>query len=212
MGHHQTEATTSDAVAVRILDAAVAVINRQGVTETTIAAICAESGIDHPEFDARFGSVNDVLVQIIAFITQAYGDAMAATARRRRSLYESVRLAHQKLLDVAEEHRDFQSALMAIRLAAMTDRRIGVPTAATRSLQEELIARSEDWLEDLARLHNVTWELPTRLLATFMSVSLTGVLVDYLARQDMTASRSMVDLIAFDLAHRGRRMSKNSSY
>jgi len=212
MVEHQSDVEPTDTTAGRIRDAAVAVINRQGIANTTVAAICAECDVDESTFDTHFGSADDVFVEITRFMTTAYSTAMAATSKRRRSLYESVRIAHQALLDVAEEHRETQGALMAIRFAATADRRIGVPAASTTSLQDELISRAEVWLEDLARMHNVTWELPPRLLATFMSVSLTGVLVDYLARRDMAASRSMVDLIAFDLAHRGRRMAKNSSY
>lgn len=205
----QPDAPVVDDVVGRIVRATVRLINRAGVAQTTLAAICTESGLDEETFRTRFGSVNDVLVEIARFMMAAYGTAIAATMTRRRSLFESIRLAQHSFLEVVQEHRETQSALMAIRMAATADPRIGVRAGSGASLHEELITNAELWLAETGRVHEVTWELPPRLLASFVSASLTGVVVDYLARPDMAASRNMVDLIAYDLSRRGRRRAKH---
>lgn len=205
----QPEADVVDDVVSRIVRAAVRLINRTGVDGTTLPAICRESGVDEATLRTRFGSANDVFIEIARFMMAAYGVAIVSTMARRRSLYESIRLAQHSFLEVVQEHRETQSALMAIRIAATVDPRIGVRPGAAASLHEELITNAELWLEETGRVHDVTWELPPRLLASFVSASLTGVVVDYLARPDIDASRTMVDLIAFDLSRRGRRRAKN---
>jgi hypothetical protein len=105
-----------------------------------------------------------------------------------------------------------QQALTVLRVAALADPTLAVPAGSTTSLHDEFITASERWLVQVARVHDVTWELPTRLLATMVAGSMTGVVLDYLAQHNMDASREMVGVIAFDLARRARRNSKNSSY
>ncbi len=188
-----------DATTARIVTGTVRLINRYGIAALTVPAICAESGVDSAAFGRRFGSPNDVLVEIVRTMLAAYGTAIDSALTDRLPLGESIRLTQQNFLDVIVAHRDRQAALVAIRLAAVDDPRLGMPAGATRSLHDELTTNCELWLAETARVHAIRWALPARLLATFVCASLTGVVTDLLERGDLAASRAVVDVIAADL-------------
>jgi AcrR family transcriptional regulator len=199
-------------VRTTIRQAAVRLINSGGVPAATVPAVCVEAGIDETGFRTRFDTANDVFVDIARFMMAAYGEGIGATLVRRRSLYGSIRVAQHAFLDVVESHLDTQHALTVLRTAAISDPALGVPADSRVSLQEEFITNSELWLVEMGRIHAVNWELPIRLLAAQVSASMTGMVLDHLARRDDAASRGMVDIIAFDLARRARREHKNALY
>jgi AcrR family transcriptional regulator len=83
-----------------IRDAAVRLLTTAGVAGATAPAISAEAGIDETEFLQQFDTANDVLVDIIRFALAAYAAGIVGTLTRRRSLYESIRVAQCAFLDV----------------------------------------------------------------------------------------------------------------
>lgn len=210
MADHPDAAPSGDDVRVRILDAAVRLINRDGVHAATVSAISAEAGVAEAMLQARFGTANDVLVEIARFMTAAFGTAINATMVGGLSLHDSIRDAQRSFLDVVHAHRETERALVAIRVAAVDDPRIGVPAGSATTLHDELMLNGELWLSETARLHRIAWELPPRLLATFVSASLTGIAMEYLAGQDLEVSRQLVDLVAGDLARHGRPLAADS--
>ena len=76
-----------------------------------------------------------------------------------------------------------------LRVAALAHPTLAVPAGSTGSLHDVFITASERWLVQVARVHEVTWELLTRLLATMVVGSMTGVVLAYLAQHNMNASR-----------------------
>ncbi|WP_111766409.1 TetR/AcrR family transcriptional regulator [Nakamurella deserti] len=190
-------------VAARIVRSTAALVNRHGIEGVSVPAICAAAGVGESAFADRFGSVNDVFVEIARFMTAAFGTAIDASMNSDHSLLESIRAAQHSFLDVVEEHVDIQNALMVIRSAAAVDPTVGVAAGSSSSLQAELVLNAELWLIETARLHDITWDLPRPLLAAFVSTSLTGVVIDYLARREMPESRRLVDMVAADLARHG---------
>ncbi len=207
--HPDTPASGGD-VHARILDAAVRLINRDGVPAATVTAICVEAEVDAATFATRFGSANDVLVEIVRFMKAAFGTAVNDTMVDGLTLFESIRAAQRCFVDVVHAHLETERALMAIRVAAIDDPRIGVPAGSAASLHDDLMLNAELWLFETARLHRIVWELPPRLLSTFVSASLTGVAMEHLAGQDLEVSRELVDLIALDLARHGRPLAADS--
>jgi hypothetical protein len=80
------------------------------------------------------------------------------------------------------------------------------------SLHQAFITNPELWPVEMGRILAVTWELPTRLLATHVSASTSGWVLDHLARRDDASSRRTVDICAFDLAWKGRRQFEAEIY
>lgn len=203
-------ALVTDRVALR--DAAVALINANGVFEVDVDAICDRAGLSREVFDLYFRTTADVFADIVQSLLADYGTTVGETLVRRRSLNESIRLAHGALLTVVERRFDDQLALTALRVAEMTRPGIALGGDLTASIQETFLDNSELWLIEVGRLHDTAWELPTRQLSAVVVASLTGLVVDYLARRNSDDSRAMLDVISFDLARRGRRAAKNRSY
>lgn len=196
----------------RIRDATAHLINDRGVAGVTVPLVCDEAGIDPEVFAAHFDTVDDVFAEIARFMLAAYGAEIGSTLVRRRSLFQSIRLAQLAFFDVVQRHRDTQLALTALRVAAVDRPGLVVPPGSETALHDQLIVNSELWLVEMGRVHGVTWEVSPRLLATLVSASLTGIVLDYLARGDVTTCREMIDVVAFDLARRARRTSKNGTY
>lgn len=196
----------------RIRNAAVRLINDRGVAGVTVPVVCEAAGVDPKAFAAHFGAVEDVFVEIARFMMAAYGAEVGGTLVRRRSLFQSIRIAQLAFFDVVQRHRDTQLALTALRVAAVGRPAFAVPQGSDTSLQQQMIVNSELWLLEMSRVHDVTWEVSPRVLATVVSASLSGIVLDYLSRGDAAACQEMIDVVAFDLARRARRHAKNGAY
>lgn len=204
--HHNT------GVMETLRDGAARLINRHGVHGVTPSDVCVEAGLDPTVLQEHGPSIDHVFSEISRFARMTCKSAMFETLARRRSLYESIRLASIASFETVQAHPDIHQAFLKLRAAALPEPssvRDGDPGSL---LQEQLISDTEEWIIAIGRVHNITWLLPSRSLAALFVVSMTGLTMHYFARSSPASCYEMIDFMAFDLAHRGRRQSKNLSF
>jgi AcrR family transcriptional regulator len=193
----------------QIRDAAVQLLNRSGVGAVTVASLCAEAHITESAFATEFGSVDAVFGAIVRDLIEAHSTQIAATVSRRRSLTETIQLAMVASFAVVESRIDEHRAGLMITVSHLVDSGHG-PSGS--SVYEAYVRAAEAYLLEIQRIHSITWELSTRLLAKLFVATLIGLTVDYLFTRDAAGSRHMLDVSAYQLAQHGRRTSKNQAY
>jgi AcrR family transcriptional regulator len=212
MNHQAPTASAPSDLRSEIRSAAVSLLNDGGVAEATASAIAARAGVTDQEFKDEFGSASDVYREIVRELMAAHGVRIAETLTRRRSLTESLTVAHFASWDLIEDRVDDHQALMCLRSAEVTEPGLVAVSEAGGSIHDTLASGAEVWLTEVGRIHDVIWELPVAQLARHQVASMYGLILDYLARRDGETSRRIISTLSFDLAQRGRRRSKNRSY
>jgi AcrR family transcriptional regulator len=185
--------------------AAVGLINEHGADALSVPAICAAAEVDEWVFWANFDSVEHLLTSLVESIVERHLHTIHATLMRRRSLTESMRVAMFAFWDTVEEQIDLHRAAELVKLSRMLDS----STVRPDTLQARLVQLTEAELEELERIHGITWQLPVNQLARMILVTLNGMVVEYLVTKDSSASRNMLEVFAYHVAQHGRRSAKN---
>ncbi|MEO5834412.1 MAG: hypothetical protein ABJA16_02830 [Nakamurella sp.] len=186
--------------------AAVDLVNGGGMSLVTIPAISAAAGLQDGEFSQFYASVDAVFLDVAALLVSSQIKSVDATLSRRRSLTESMRLALFAFWEVVEDRIDDHQATKHMTLAGL---RTQTPGTESRSLYDEFLTAVEDRLNELERIHSITWELPVRQLARLMLATLDGLVLDYITNRDSAGARKLLEVLAYHIAQHGRRVAKN---
>jgi AcrR family transcriptional regulator len=186
--------------------AAVDLVNEGGVSHVTIPAISAAAGLRDGEFSQYYASVDAVFLEIAGSLVSSHSERIDATMLRRRSLTESMKLALYAFWDVVEKRVDEHRATKYMALAGL---RTQTPGEESRSLYDEFLSSTENWLNEIERIHSITWELPVRQLARLMLATLDGLVLDYVVTRDSAGAHKLLEVLAYHLAQHGRRVAKN---
>ncbi len=186
--------------------AAVDLLNEGGMSHATIPNISAAAGLRDGEFAEYYASVDAVFLDVAGSLVSTHTEKIDATMLRRRSLTESMKLALYAFWDVVEKRVDDHRATKYVTLAGL---RTQNPGEESRSLYDDFLAFAENWLNEVERIHSITWELPVRQLARLMLATLDGLVLDYVVTRDSAGARKLLEVLAYHMAQHGRRVAKN---
>ncbi len=186
--------------------AAVDLVNEGGLSHATIPNISAAAGLRDGEFAEYYPSVDAVFLDVAGSLVSSHTENIDATMARRRSLTESMKLALYAFWDVVEKRVDDHRATQYVTLAGL---RTETPGEQSRSLYDEFLVFAENWLNEVERIHSITWELPVRQLARLMLATLDGLVLDYVVTRDSAGARKLLEVLAYHMAQHGRRVAKN---
>lgn len=189
-----------------IRHAAVALLNAGGTAHVTVAAISASAGLQDGEFFQYYATVDDVFIEVAESLVSSHVENIEATLSRRRSLTESMKLALFAFWDVVEKRVDEHRATKYVTLAGLE---VQVPGGESRSLYDEFLTFTENWMNEVEKIHSITWELPVRQLARLMLATLDGLVLDFVVTRDSAGARKLLEILAYHLAQHGRRVAKN---
>lgn len=193
-------------VSGNIRRAAVELLNAGGTAHVTVPAISASAGLQDGEFFQYYASVDDVFIEVAESLVSSHTENVVATLSRRRSLTESMKLALFAFWDVVEKRVDDHRATKYVTLAGLERK---VPGGESRSLYDEFLGFTENWMNEVEKIHSITWELPVRQLARLMLATLDGLVLDYVVTRDSAGARKLLEILAYHLAQHGRRVAKN---
>jgi len=184
--------------------AAVRLINRDGIRSLNVATVCEEAGVDETELLASFGSVEELIASMPMTLVDAHVLSISATFARRRSLTETLQLAFGSYWDTVELHLEMQLAVRQLMLTSA----LMTPELA-RAQYMQIVGATEELLRELESVHQIAWELPVAQLARMSISMLDGLMTDYVFTLDSASARRTLDLFAYHLAQHGRRAAKN---
>lgn len=180
-----------------IIQAALRVIEREGVSGATTRAIVAEADMPLASFHYAFRSRDEMMRELIAFVVENEGRAAVATLSGDRDICTAVRAGLQAYFDTlkADPNRE-QAMFELLHYALRTDELSDLPPAQYAMYRRT----SGEVLRVGAELAGVTWRLPldqvARLLVTFIS----GLTLAWLADRDDEAAASTMDFAAESIA------------
>jgi len=188
---------SSDERREAIIDAALRVIQREGVHAATTRAIVAEADMPLASFHYVFRSRDEMISELISYVVENEGRAAIATLSVGRDIESTVRAGLQAYFDTLTANPGHEQAMFELlHYALRTEGLGGQPKAQYlmyRRTVSELLAAGAD-------AAGVRWRLPldqvSRLLVTFI----TGLTLAWLADRDNEAAALSMDFAAQSLA------------
>ncbi len=176
-----------------LVQAALAVIARDGVHGATTRAIVAEAGMSLASFHYAFRSRDELIREVIAFVVDQQEDVSRAALAPARDLRSAVRAGLQAYFDLLREHPEREQAMFELmhysmrtpELEALPAVQHGSYLTAARAL---LAAGSAEL--------GVEWTLPEERLARILVALTDGLTYAWLADRDDEAAGLLMDHIA----------------
>ncbi|WP_030419852.1 TetR family transcriptional regulator [Streptomyces sp. SCSIO 75703] len=187
----------------RLVDAAIAVMVREGVSAATTRAIVAEADMPLGSFHYCFRSKEELLGEVIEVITghtleRALPEVVGEGDLEDR-LRRGMRAYWQHVVEVPDEHRlTYELTQYAARqsgLAGVAERQYQTYLAANTRLIEALTDKEGKRLE---------WDAPVPTLARYVTAVLDGVTLLYLNEGNAAAAGEVLDLVARHVAGMAR--------
>lgn len=180
-----------------IIDAALRVIQREGVHGATTRAIVKEADMPLASFHYAFRSRDEMMQELVAHIVEGEGKAVAATLVGITDIRAAVRAGLQAYFDTltAEPNREqamFELLHYSMRTAELSD----LPRAQYKMYRRT----ASELLQVGADAVGATWQHSldhmARLLVTFIS----GLTLAWLADRDDAAAAATMDFAADSIA------------
>ncbi|MFE5075643.1 TetR/AcrR family transcriptional regulator [Streptomyces halstedii] len=188
----------------RLVDAAIAVMVREGVSAATTRAIVAEADMSLGSFHYCFRSKEELLGEVIEVITghtleRALSEVVGEGELEER-LRRGMRAYWQHVVEEPDEHR------LTYELTQYAARQSGLAVVAERQYQTYLAANTRliEALTD-AEGKRLEWDAPVPVLARYVTAVLDGVTLLYLNEGNAAAAGEALDLVALHVAGLARR-------
>jgi DNA-binding transcriptional regulator YbjK len=182
---------------VELIQAALRVIERDGVHSATIRAIVAEADMPLASFHYAFRSRDEMIRELIFSIVASEGVAAMATITGDRDIRTAVRAGLQAYFDllVADPGRE-QAMFELLHYALRTRELADLPRA-----QYETYRRTAgEVLQAGAETAGVAWRLPVEQVARLLVTFLSGLTLAWLADRDDAAAAATMDFAADSIA------------
>ncbi|MCC7128051.1 MAG: TetR family transcriptional regulator [Microbacteriaceae bacterium] len=190
-----------------LVQAALRVIERDGVHEATTRAIVAEAGMPLASFHYAFRSRDELIRELIGTVVEGEGEAAAATLEAGRSIRDSVRAGLQAYFDllVADPNRE-QAMFELLHYALRNEELRDLPPS-----QYSTYWRTASSLLSAAETTtNIKWKLPIEQVAQLLVNFISGLTLAWLATRDGAAAARTMDFAADSIATLAEQSSAQS--
>lgn len=182
----------------RFLDSTVTLLIEGGAGAVDADAICAAAGLGRDQFDRSFDSVESVYVAITMRLLDSHVDNSDGAVRATGSPESALRAAVRGVWGLLEERIDEHHAMHALMLGQVRDP--GLRARMGFSLYDTHLRIAERWLAGVESKHGIRWSMPIDQLAVLVQATVTGLMLDFVARRDGDEVREILDLFAGHLA------------
>jgi DNA-binding transcriptional regulator YbjK len=180
-----------------LVQAALRVIAKQGVSGATTRAIVAEAGMSLASFHYAFRSHDEMMRELVAYVVDAESMASFAALRPGTDIRTSLRAGLGAFLDYVMVDPFHEQVLQELMLYAL--RTPGLEHLA-REQHERYRATAIELLTEGAAAAGVTWSVPIDDVARALITTTGGVSQAWLADRDAAAAARVLDLAATSLA------------
>lgn len=181
----------------RLVEAAITVMTRDGVARATTRAIVAEAGMPLGLFHYCFRSKEELLENVIRTINTHAMERVAEMADPRPTLRETLRAGVQgyweHVLAHPAEHR------LTYELTQYALRQPGLEGLA-RTQYELYVATLTSFLDDLADRLDVSYSLPTPVLARYVLTVVDGLTLNWIILGNDEEAGAVLDHLADHVA------------
>jgi AcrR family transcriptional regulator len=180
-----------------LVQAALRVIDRDGVYGATTRAIVAEASMSLASFHYAFRSRDEMIRELFAFVVKREEEASLAALTQTASIREAVRSGLQAYFDLLAAHPEREQALQeliqySLRIPELAE----LPGAQYRSY----FRSAQKMLEHGATLAGVRWAIPIEQLSIVLIAFTDGLTMSWLADRDDSAAVTLMDFAADAIA------------
>ncbi|WP_161977788.1 TetR/AcrR family transcriptional regulator [Dictyobacter kobayashii] len=174
-----------------IIEAALRVLARDGIAETTTRKIAAEANVNQAMLRYYFGSKDDLLFAVLQTLMQQTGEIVSSVGLEGRTLPETIEHSLQAFWSHVEAEPELQIIQYELTLYALRH-----PESAwlARQQYDGYCAVVETLFETAAQASGQTYAIPPAELARFVVAGIDGLILQYISDRDTTRARR-------DLAH-----------
>ncbi|WP_375389453.1 TetR/AcrR family transcriptional regulator [uncultured Amnibacterium sp.] len=172
---------------VALLDAAVAVVARDGMARATTRAIAAEAGMPTASFHYVFASYDAMVGQLVEAVLDAQQQGVAAAVGDAATLRDFTAGALQGWLDRASADPDQELALHEVVAWSRSSPELHHLARAVYARYESAVAA---FVADAEQRFGVRWRLPSADVARFVLVITGGVAARWVVDRDDAAART----------------------
>ena len=179
-----------------LVEAAIAVMARDGVAHTTTRAIVAEAGMQIGVFHYCFRSKEELVLEVMRTISTRAFEAVAEVLTRTDDPAELI----QRSVAAYWEHieQDPLEHMLTYELTQYALRQPGQQGAATAQY-EHYIGSMAAFLEHGASVGGFAWSSPVDVLARFVLATIEGITFQWLVNRDSEHARKVLALLASHL-------------
>jgi AcrR family transcriptional regulator len=180
-----------------LIQAALAVIDRDGVSAATTRAIVAEAGMSLASFHYAFRSRDEMMRETIAFLVANEKQVSLAAIEPGTDIRTAVRAGLQAYFDLLVENPWREQALFELMNYALRTPELSAVPAAQYS---NYFAAARELLEAGALATGVAWSLPVDEVARILIAINDGYTLAWLADRDDAAAARLMDFAADTIA------------
>ena len=176
-----------------LVEAAIAVMARDGVAHTTTRAIVAEAGMQIGVFHYCFRSKEELVLEVMRTISTRAFDAVSEVLAETQDPAELI----QRCIAAYWRHiqRDPLEHMLTYELTQYAMRQPGQEAAATAQY-EHYIGSMAAFLEHAAVVGSFAWTTPVGVLARFVLANIEGITFQWLVNRDTERAQQVLALLA----------------
>jgi AcrR family transcriptional regulator len=184
-----------------LVEAAMRVMEREGIAAATTRAICAEAGMPNGFFHYCFTSKQELMLEVAQQFRRRFTGMLSLVAGLEGDVRAVVTAALTTFLEDVAAHPDVHQLTYELPLHALRDDELG--GIAQRCFEDNEIVAAE-FLEMAADIADCVWTEPVGKLARFLAVAVDGTVLQWLMLRDDERAREHVEDVAGHLARRAR--------
>lgn len=176
-----------------LVEAAMRVMEREGIAAATTRAICAEAGMPNGFFHYCFTSKQELMLEVAQQFRLRFTAMLSLADGLEGDVHTVVSTALTTLLDDAAEHPDIHQLTYELPLYALRDEDLG--DIARRCYEDNEIVAAE-FLRVAAGIADCAWTEPVEKLASFLAVTVDGTVLQWLMLRDDDRAHDHIDAVA----------------
>jgi AcrR family transcriptional regulator len=184
-----------------LVEAAMRVMEREGIAAATTRAICAEAGMPNGFFHYCFASKQELMLEVAQQFRRHFMDMFKLAEGLEGDVRAVVSAALTAFLADVAADPDIHQLTYELPLHALRDPELG--EIARRCYEDNEVVAAQ-FLRVAADIAGCEWTEPVDRLARFLAVAVDGTVIQWLMLRDGDRAREHIDVIARQLAASAR--------
>jgi len=184
-----------------LVEAAMRVMEREGIAAATTRAICAEAGMPNGFFHYCFTSKQELMLEVAQQFRRHFLELFTLTEVLEGDVHAVVTGALTAFLDDVAANPDIHQLTYELPLYALREEDLA--GIAQRCYEDNELVGAE-FLRTIASIAGCEWTEPADKLARYLAVAVDGTVLQWLVLRDDERAREHIEDVARHLARRSR--------
>jgi AcrR family transcriptional regulator len=184
-----------------LVEAAMRVMEREGIAAATTRAVCSEAGMPNGFFHYCFTSKQELMLEVAQQFRRHFLELFTLTDELRGDVRGVVTTALTAFLADVAADPDIHQLTYELPLHALREE--GLAGIAERCYEDNELVAAE-FLRTVASISDCEWTEPPDELASYLAVAVDGVVLQWLMLRDDKRAREHIAEVARHLARRSR--------